>query len=487
MNKIMRIRYATKVNVLFTLLIVLVIAAVFFLNAVLLILSNRYPLAIDLTRNAAYQLDRQTKELLATLQSPVSIEVLATENSFNGNPYLIQARNILNQYPRHSDLVRLRYIDYAADPSFAASYPDLSLAPGNILVTSNKNVRQLTLNELFNYAYSQTSATGTAVASSRAQEAISSAILQVTSGKKQALAMLSGAGTAEAPAFLSMLRDNNYAVEMVNMVTDSLSQFDACLLLAPTVDLSLDTLKKLDDFLYNGGNYRRTLVYTMDASQPALPNLEAFLSEWGILPYSGAIFETQQKLTYSMQPFYPLTEYTDAKSAGKLKDQSIPFLMPRARPFSLLFQGRDNQQTQTLLSFSASSGVRPVQVGSDFDPGKAEIRGPLPAMALAIRQVSGVATSEPLRSSILVSASTAMLDSASIQNSSLSNGEYLLNTLGGLLGREETIQVRSISLASNNMGVNSADINLLGILLCAIVPGLILLFGVGVWLYRRHQ
>ena len=483
----MKIRYSSKVNTLFALLIVFVVAAAFFLNAVLLILSNRYPLAIDLTRNAAYQLDAQTKELLAGLKSEVSIDVLATENSFDGNPYLVQVKNTLDQYPKHTGMVRLRYIDYTSDPSFAASYPDLSLTPGSILVTSGKNVRQLTLNELFNYTYSEASATGTAIASSRAQEAVSSAILQVTSGRKQALALLTGAGTAETPAFIKMLRDNNYEVETVNMVADSPGQYDACLLLAPTVDLSPDTLKKLDDFLYNGGAWQKTLVYTMDAGQPALPNLEAFLAEWGILPYGGAVFETRQNMTYSMQPFYPLAEYTDAQSASQLRDQSIPFLMPRARPFSLLFQSRDNQMTQTLLSFSSSSGVRPAQAGSDFDPTKAEIRGPLPAMALASRLVQGASAAMPLRSSVLVSASTAMLDSASLQNTSLSNGEYILNTLAGLLGREEKVQVRPVSLASQNLGANSAVVSMLGILLCAVIPGLILLSGVGVWLHRRHQ
>ncbi|MHC1787783.1 MAG: Gldg family protein [Christensenellales bacterium] len=481
----MKMRHAVKVNALLSLLIVLVITAVFFFNAVLLVLANRYPLAIDLTRNAAYGLDPQSLDLLAGLESPVSIQVLATQSSFDGNPYLIQARNILNQYPRHSGLVTLDYVDYEARPDFAAAYPDLSLAPGNVLVSSGGNTRQLTLNELFNYTYSQTSGTGTAVSSSRAQEAISSAILQVTSGKQRKLALLSGAGTSQAPAFLSLLRDNNYAVDTLNLVSDSLSPYDACVLLAPTVDLSLDSLRKLDAFLYNEGQYGKTLVYAMDAAQPALPNLEAFLAEWGVLAYPGAVYETQQNLTYGMQPFYPLAAYSDEESAARLRDRSIPFLMPRSRAFSLLFQARDNQQTRTLLSFSASSGVRPAQAGSDFDPAKAEIKGPLPALVLATRQVQGA--TEPLRSLLLVSASAAMLDASSLQNTSLSNSEYLISTLNTLLGGEDKVQITPVSLASRNMGLNSATVSLLGILLCAVIPGLILLSGIGVWLYRRHQ
>ena len=42
-----------KMNALFALLIALLFVAVFLLNAVALVLSNRYPLSVDLTANAA--------------------------------------------------------------------------------------------------------------------------------------------------------------------------------------------------------------------------------------------------------------------------------------------------------------------------------------------------------------------------------------------------------------------------------------------------
>ncbi len=286
---------------------------------------------------------------------------------------------------------------------------------------------------------------------------------------------------------MSLLRDNNYQLDEVNLVTGDLSGYDLCLLIAPTVDLSLESLSKLDIFLYNNGEYAKTLFYTMDASQIKLANLEAFLIEWGIQPLDGAVYETRQNMTYSTQPFYPLAEYTDAESAGKLRDTNIPVLMPKSKPFILMFTSRDNQHTASLLSFSYSSGVRPSAAGSDFDPAKAQTKGPLPALAIATRQVRDPDSPRILTSSILISASSAMLDGSLLQNNSLSNAEYLLNALGELSGREETVQIRPISLAGANLSVNSAAISLLGILLCGVLPGVLLISGIGVWLYRRHQ
>lgn len=472
---------------LYALLILLVLAALFFFNGTLALLSARYPLALDLTRSAAYRLDEQTLELLQQLEAPVTIEVLATRDSFEGNPYLVQARNIMDQYPRHSPRVRLRYVDYAAEPAFAASYPELSLQPGNILVSSGGNTRQLTLKDLFNYSYSQSSATGTAVSSSRAQEALSSAILQVTSESRRRAVLLTGAGTAQMPALQSLLKDNNFDVETLNLVSDDWGGADLCLLLAPTVDLSLEALEKLDGFLYNEGRYGKALCYFMDASQPALPRLEAFLAEWGVRPIDGAVFETSQQRTFGMQPFYPLAEYSDEESSARLRDRSMPVLLPRAKPFALLFSSRDNQHTRELLRFSDTAGVRPSQAGSDFDPAKAQIRGPMPAMALLTRQVRDAGSGQSLSSVILLSSSAAMLDAATLHNSSLSNAEYLLGAVDRLSSQEARVQVRPVSLASAYLGINSAQAKLWGALLIGVIPGLLLLAGVAVWLYRRHQ
>lgn len=483
----MKNRQQTFNQILFVLLIVFSALSLYLFNLASLRLSNRHGLFLDLTQARAYKLDEESVRLLSALSAPVRIDVLATEDSFDGNPYLRQARQILNRYPAQSSFVTLHYIDYQKDPSFAARYPDLTLSPGSILVTSGDNRRLLALNELFNYTYSAGSQTGTAVASSRAQEAISSAILQVTSDTKLTAAVLSGAGTAQMPTFLALLSDNNYKVEERNIVSDNIADANLCLLLAPTVDLSEDSLLKLDDFLYNQGRYGKAILYTMDASQPALPRLEAFLNEWGILPLDGAVFETRSQMTYSLQPYYPLAEYRDEALKGKLRDDTIPVLMPRAKPYAVLFTARDRQQTRELLGFSETSGVRPGQAGSDFTPEKAEIRGPLPAMSLASRVVRDSETGQVFASHLLISSSTLMLDASFMQNPQLNNGEYLLKAFDEALGQRDNVVIRPVSLAAAALPVNSQTVSLLGILFVAVLPGLLLLAGLVVFLYRRFQ
>lgn len=474
-------KYRLGTRALFALTIALALLAAVFINGIFLLLSNRHNLAVDLTRSAAFQLDPDSLQLLDSLEKEITIDVLAREDSFDGNPYLVQARRILQQYPKNSPFVRLRFIDYQQNPAFGANYPDITLASGNILVKGGSNLRQLQLAELFNYDLQSQ-----AVVSSRAQEAISSAILQVSSGDALRAAILTGADTADAQALYSLLGDNNIKAAQVNLVTGSLSDYDICFLLSPLVDLSLPTLDKLDAYLYNEGEYGKALFVSLDASQPLLPNLATYLKEWGVSLLDGAVFETTASRTYAMQPFYPLTEYSEDSLSGRLRDSQIPLLLPRAKPFQLLFASRDNQHTRELLRFSDTSGVRPSQAGSDFDPAKAALKGPLPALAHLIRQGKAQSGQAP-RSSILLSASTAMLEAGILQNSQLANGEYLLKLVDDLTGRDQVVHLRPVSLAAARLGVNSLTTQWLGILLVGVLPGILLIAGLVVFLYRRHQ
>lgn len=479
-----KLNHSIKVNLLFAAIVVLLLLAAFLFNGITLVLSNRYPLYADLTSNAAYEVGEETKAFLGGLSDPVEIYVLSTEDSFGGSTYLQQAKRIINQYPRYSEKITLTYVDYAADPTFATQFPDLSLGNGDLIVKSGDRVKHVIVGNLFNYTY--TSAGDLTIESSRAEEALTSAIVNVTSGDPAKVAVLTGNGVTSADIFTALLADNNYALASVNLTTDSLDGFDVALLLAPTSDLSEDVVRKLDAFLYNGGSYGKTLFYTASVNQGAMPNLDAFLSEWGIGFADGAVFETSADRTYQYQPYYPVADYEDGKYKDGLKDVSTPFLMPLSRPMQLLFSSKDGYYVETLLSFGATSGVRPADADENFTVEDASLRGPMPALVISSYNTT-VADGSAINSRIVASASTTMLDEICLQNSSLTNAEYLLNLLGDLTEREGTVNIQSKTLAGKTLGVTSAQVTTLGVVLAGVLPLCILAAGVAVWLIRRYK
>jgi ABC-2 type transport system permease protein len=470
---------------LFVVLLCLLVTGTFLVNLVVALLDQRLALTVDLTANAAYQAGEETKALLQRLDRDVEISVLASEDAFTGNAYLVQAQRMMEQYPRLSSRVRLTYVDYISDPTFAARYPGLTLSQGNVLVTCGDRVKQLQLTDLFNF---QSQAGSPTIHSSRAEEALTSAILYVTSEEQVRAAVLVGNGMANMPAFSELLVANNYELSQVSLATDALDDaYDLALLLGPRIDLSEDALRKLDAFLYNDGDYGKTLFYTADVAQESLPNMEVFLREWGIVMGEGAVFETTAARTYQYQPYYPVAEYVDQAYRDRLLDPSAPVLMPLSRPLTLLFETRENLSNQVLLQFTETSGVRPPEAVDSFSVEQAERWGPMPALVLAGKRIYDTTGMTQARSNLVVSASTAMLDAFSIQNTSLSNSEYLLNLLNTLCERTDVVNIRPKSLAGDTLSVTTAQGNTLGILIAGVLPLAILTTGIVIWLARRYQ
>ncbi len=473
-----------KLNALFALLIVFIIGAAFLLNIVVYTLGNRYSLSYDLTANAAYQIGDDTKQVLDGLTDDITLYVLANDGSFAGNAYFTQAQRILEQYPKYSAHIQMQYIDYTADPTFAAQYPGLTLKDGDILVKSKTGLKQLPLASLFNYAYTEDKSL--AIESSRAEEALTSAIVNVTTDDPVNIALLTGNDVfTDTDALKSVLSDNNFVVSSANMVTDPLDGYDILLLLAPAVDLSTDVLDKFDAFLYNGGEYGKTLLYAADVSQPLTPNLDAFLREWGVSVGDGAVFETSKDRAYSYQPYYPLADYTNADYAAKLKDSKNPVLLPLSRPLSLVFTNKDNRFVDTLLSFYETAGVRPSTADDSFTASMATQWGPMPALTLTSWKIASGDSEK--QSNVVVSASSYLFAATSISNTSLNNASYIVALFNTLTNRENTISIAPKSLAGSTLGVTTGTASALGIILCAVLPLLILGTGIAVWLTRRYR
>ena len=183
---------------------------------------------------------------------------------------------------------------------------------------------------------------------------------------------------------------------------------------------------------------------------------------------------------------YELELFESAKLIEMLRDPSMPFLMPLSKPMDLLFTSRDGYYVETLLYFSEASGVRPSDAGDDFNADDAERFGPMPALV-----ISGFFTRSPdgaeLSSNIIISSSTAMLDSIALQNTSLNNAEYLLNLFGELTGSENIINIQPKSLAGRTLGITSAEASTLGVVLVGVIPLAILVTGIVFWLIRRYK
>ncbi|MDR0585413.1 MAG: Gldg family protein [Treponema sp.] len=470
-------------------------AAVFvcLLNAVAMLLVQRFPgLSFDLTRAKLFKLSERTGEYIRNLQKDISIYVLAREETFaETSSYNAQANEVFKQFEKNSPRISLVYVDYVRNPEFASSYPGLIIKHGDILValmgeTGRGKYSLVKTEELFNYARGRQGELS--IVSSRAEEAIYTAILSVTSDKPVRAAFITGHAEYTMDDFALVLEKNNYETVSWNLVRGGIDPgTDMILIIAPKEDFTPRELELLDSFLFNDGNYGKTLFYCADPSQPSLERIAVFLREWGVSVEDGVVFETDEMRVYNYQPFYAMADYAEEEFSGLLRTNSKPMLAPVSRPLRILFDYRNNYSVKSLLDFGPSAGVRPPNAPDTFTADDAVIRGPFPALVLCRYSVINRETGKAEKvSNVLAAGSAGILDTLAVDNPAFANTEYLVNLLNRLSGRQDIIPLSPKSFTGRGLNLPRFTVNILGLVFIFLFPAVILIAGLVIWIKRKR-
>lgn len=464
---------------------ILVVALIVVVNMIVTALSERYALNADLTANKIFALSEDSKEFLASLDKDVQIYILNTEANFTAaGEYFVQANEVIKKYAQQSPRVKVEYIDLVRNPNFTTQYPDLQLSTSSILVVCGDRKTDLTPYDLYNIETDQYYGTQQ-ITSSKAEQAMTSAMLRVTSDKVTSAVVLSGHNETAATGLTSLLELNNYTITEQNLLTEEINP-DAkiAILSAPMRDLTEDELKKLDAFLRNGGKLGKTLLYFASHEQPELPNLSAFLADWGISIGTGVVFETSNNKIINMNPMLPIADYNEEVYSKSVQERQLPTLIPYSRPISLLFETKSSITTSAPIQFSQTSGIYPLDAAEDWQPTDADIIGPIPAIALA-QQLTYEGTT-PLTTNVVVCGSNMAVDQSYLSATSLGNSEYFLSMLNTLSEREDVVNIQAKSIGGGELGVQMQQIVIILVILLAILIAVIVI-GIVVWIRRRHR
>lgn len=456
-----------------------VVAAILLVNTVLTYLTDRYPITFDLTSEQVFQLTDQSKEFLAGLSQPVTLTVLNTQENFAaGGSYFQQAQKVMEQYAKFSDNVTLEYVDILKNPSLIASYDDANL--GDIIVTSGSRQQSLTAYDLFHV---ESSAYGSIITSSKAEQAMTSAILNVTSETQTKAAFLIGHGEQSPAGFLDLLEKNNFSVSTLSPTIEPIPEdTDVLFWVAPTNDPDQDILDKLDAYLSQEG---KSLFYFADVTQPELPRLSAFLAKWGIQINSGTIFETDDHKIINFNPYFSVTDLRDSSLLTTMQDTTIPLTLPFSRPMATLFSDSLGIRTTILLESSSTSGILPGELTEEesqgWQPSNEDIKGAVPIAVLSQKTFSSGATSQ-----IAAYGSATALSDSLLSSGSFSNSDYFLSALNTLTHRENVVTIQAKTLGGKELGLTTAQAVTLGIFFMGILPLVTVGIGFCVWYQRRH-
>lgn len=544
-QKKMQVRKKLKYGGIATAVTVIFVAVVVLLNVVVAQVCKRNPDAVlDLTTANLYEISDDTVDYIKNLDQDVEIAISSEESTFQSDKYYKMISETISKYQGYSDHISVTYFDTTKDPDILSKYQDLyagDISSNQIIVTSGDRIKVYSLTDMFeidqdkyqSYYYGYASLSD-CITGFKGEQTLTTAIMNVTDSNPKSVAVITksngnyifSATQANAYAVTAMenlLNDNGYDVKELDMVNDTLDAetYDIVVLPAPANDLTMDAIKKLQDFLQNDGNLGKQLIYVADYTQSVTPNLDAFLKDWNLQVDSSYVREDDNNRNQTVQIvasagkglIAPIVSLGDSENyGGNLANSSLPIVAPLARPIQKLpsnngrvvynlLQSSDTSYAYPLTQ-QASSGEDTTESASEesqeateatttetaattsFDTDSA-VRGANTVMALSQSQQS--TGSELIESDVIVLGSMAMMDYYLTQDSSYNNAEYFVGVLNSVCGKEDSIVIASKDMTATSISATQTQLVTLRTIVVFLIPLAVAAAGIVVFLRRRNR
>ena len=465
-----------------TVITIMFIVVVIVFNMIMGVLDSRVIMEVDLTANQVYGLTQESIDFVQGLEKDVEIDILNSKDSFeSGGQYYVQAAAIIENYSKYSSRVTVNYVDLVQNPTFAAEYEGEDLSTNDVLVRCGEKHKLVKSSDLFNSEMNY-STFNRVVTSSKAEQSVTSAMVNVTSDEITKVAILTGYDETDYSGLTSMLTSNNFDVQEVNIVTEEIPE-DAKLavIFAPSRDYDQASLKKLDTFLSNGEKLGKSLVFVAGPQPDQIPELNSFLEEWGMRVESGVMFEaSSDHLFTNTNVFQSIVDYEDEDYSSAITNKDIPVAVYQSRPIEIL---KESESIKVLLQSSEYSGIYPADAAEGWQPDESDLIGPIPVAAVSTKQVSGVDDV----SNVAIFGSVMTFAETFLSSTSLNNSAYLINVFNTLAEREDTVVIEAKTLGGTTMNIMTNVSIPLGVVFTIVLPLLILATGLVIWIRRRNR
>lgn len=462
----------------------LVVAAVIVINIIANVLQTKVPvLSIDMSGQNLYALSDSTKELVHSIDKEVVINVLAKEDTYtHADENFLKANALLKKYVAENDKISIKYIDLQSDPTYVNKYPNENITSYSYIVTCGDKYKYLDVSsDLFTLGTDYSSGE-TYVESSNVESAVTSAIYYVTSENQTKVAVLEGFGSDPQgllSALTTLLKSNNYEIVNTNLMTEDIPQdCDMAILFQPESDLTEAAANRVSDYLSNGGNYGKNLFYVPTHTKLESPNLDSILEEWGMSIGQGIVADTDSShMPYIGDYYCSVFEYGSSEYADGLKDTKKYLIGAYTRPVII----DDSAKATAIATTSESSAMRSFDADENWNPSE-HIEGSFNAGAVSTKSGDGT------KSTLTVWGTGMSFYSQWLNSSTFNNGEYFANLFNKLTNREDSgITIASKNTQSEQLGIMSDQIVVLGSLFMYVLPALVLVLGLVIWIRRRHR
>lgn len=430
----------------------LVTLVLLFLIALLAWLSARYPVQIDITRNAGNTLSMASQKLLDTLPDEVHITAYIKK----GQPIRLQIAQLIDRYSRHKSDVTLSFVDPDTQPEKAR---ELAIgAEGLVLVNYQGRTEKLQFVD---------------------ESTLTNALLQLANAKERWVTFLTGHGERlpdgvanfDFGQFGKELARRKITALTVNLAAVPAIPDNSALLViaAPAVPLLPAEIDIIRQYIQRGGN----LLLLTD---PDNKNLDALQQQLGIQKLPGIIVDSSAGLYGIDDPGFVLA--TDYPSLPVTRGLQIITVYPVVA--ALAYNKTSGFHARALLNSGpktwTETGAMAGAVG--FDPHSNEKQGPLTFGYALTRDVDK--TNEQR---IVVIGDSDFLSNTYIGN--VGNLDMGLRLVNWLIHDDRFIDIPAKTAIDKSLQLTQTTVALIGFGFLIVIP--LLLISTGFFIWRRRK
>ena len=436
---------------------------------------------LDFTTKNLYSLSDSTKERLKELDEDITIQLI----NMADYEYLLE---YASKYENASDRVTVEQIDDLTSRVDLQTKYNIDTTGQLIVVKNGDRETTLTTSDLYTYDYTTYESIDTT------EEAITNAIMEVTIDEKPHIYVFNGNTYNDAEKSLGIIAnaliDEANEVELLDILTKGSVPEDCSCLIITTLKQDLSDLErdKILEYINKGG--KLLILTSQNTLDVDTPNFDKILAQYGVSINSGVILEQDSSKTLYDTPNMILAEASASfmdqidmtlrlflVNAGKIQFEDSTKLEELGVTYETIASTSEKSFVRTDLSKSSKT-----RVDGDSEEGSCVVG------AHITKTISDDVTSQLIIYSNETFASTSqlILGYQSIYAAYMYNNEdIVLNSVSHLTERTDTITIRKTDESENYTVTDQEDVIIKTIIFN--VPVIIIVIGIGVWIYRRRK
>jgi len=444
-------RRSSRLGTNATVLVIAVLAILFVVNFV----GYRHHKRFDLTTEKLYTLSDQTRKIVRGLTQDVNIVRFAKLPD-------AQFDDLMTEYRNLSSHIKYQTVDPQEKPDVARDYGATHM--GDVIVASGTRKQTLQGND---------------------EQAVTTAILKVTSQQVKTVCFVSGHGERSivddgATGYSQAdegLKKENYDTKTINLASTNgvPSDCSVVVIAGPTQAFFPQETDMVSRYL-DGGGKALIEVDPITSDKQVEPKLDSIFDKWNIKVGDNVVIDVSgMGRLLNAGPAIPLViSYGDSPITKGL-DGTMTFF-PLARTVSIADKSKLTPQDVEILMTSPQSFTTPkLEHEVKYDP-KTDTRGPLSL---------GVEGSDPdgKNARLVVIGDSDFATNQAI--GSTSNGDLFFNTIDWLAQDENLISIRPKSPTNRRIVLTEGQSVGLQWFELFLLPGFVIILGIAVWWRRR--